>query len=115
MNEQKIPGRLTGNPYLCVCLCLVAVISCCDSQASEVAVIRVKYRWAADVLPIVQTLLSPQGTVTVSKRINSLVVVDSPESIQRVRAYLDRFDKPLEQVRIHVRFHENSVNSARSV
>ncbi len=84
------------------------------SMASEVAVIRVKYRWASEVLPIVQSMLSPQGTVTVSKRINSLVVVDSPDAIRRVRAYLDEFDKPLEQVRILVRFHETMAVSEKT-
>jgi len=71
-----------------------------------VAVIRVKYSWASELLPIVQSMLSPAGTVTVSERINSLVIVDDPDAIARVRAYLDQFDRPMEQVRIHVRFHE---------
>jgi type II secretory pathway component HofQ len=50
-------------------------------------------------------MLSADGTVTVSERVNSLVIVDTPEAIERVQAYLDRFDRPVEQVRIHVRFH----------
>ena len=74
------------------------MIFCSASQAKEVAVIRVKYRWASEMLPIVQSMLSPQGTVTVSQRINSLIIVDSPESIQRVQAYLEQFDKPAQQV-----------------
>ena len=88
---------------------------CGRSAAADVAVIRVKYHWASEVLPIVQSMLSPEGTVTASKRINSLIIVDRPDAIQRVRNYLDVFDKPLEQVRIHVRFQENRAGSAGAV
>jgi type II secretory pathway component GspD/PulD (secretin) len=94
-----------------ICLFLAALVFCCESQASDVALIRIKYRWAAEVLPIVQSMLSPHGTVTVSERVNSLVIVDNPDAIKRVRDYLDQFDEPLEQVRIHVRFFEEKAVS----
>ena len=70
---------------LCFAICLTAVGWCNRSPAAEVAVIRVKYSWASEVLPIVQSLLSPAGTVTVSERINSLVIVDNPEAIRSLR------------------------------
>ena len=100
---------------LCLAICLAAGAWCSRSQAADVAVIRIKYRWASELLPIVQSMLSPRGTVTVSKRINSLIIVNSQDSIQRVRAYLEQFDKPLEQVRIHVRFHETIAAADGSV
>ena len=105
------------NKYaLIILLCLgisLAMASWCNrSVAADVAVIRIKYHWASEVLPIVKSMLSPGGTVTASKRINSLIIVDSPDSIQRVRNYLDVFDKPIEQVRIHVRFFENRADAA---
>jgi type II secretory pathway component GspD/PulD (secretin) len=84
-------------------------------MAEDVAVIRIKYRWARELAPIVQSMLSPDGSVTVSERVNSLVIVDSPDAIQRVRAYLDQFDKPLKQVRIRVRFYEQRSGEAGSV
>jgi hypothetical protein len=68
-------------------------------------VIKIEHRWAAELVPIVKSMLSVDGTVTVSERVNSLVIVDTPEAIERVQAYLDRFDRPVEQVRVHVRFH----------
>ena len=74
-------------------------------SANEVAVIKVKYRKAAELVTVVQAMLSDSGSVTVSQRVNSLVIVDNPEAIRRVYAYLERFDKPVEQVRIHVRFN----------
>jgi type II secretory pathway component HofQ len=75
------------------------------SSANEVAVIKVQYRRAAELVPVVQSMLSAGGSVTVSQRVNSLVIVDSPEAIRRVHAFLEQFDKPVEQVRIHVRFN----------
>lgn len=100
---------------LCCALSLVGASWCGRSVAADVAVIRIKYHWASDILPIVQSMLSPEGTVTASKRINSLIVVDSQDSIQRVRNYLNVHDKPFEQVRIHVRFYENRVDAAGAV
>jgi type II secretory pathway component HofQ len=70
-----------------------------------VAVIKVQYRKAEELVPVVRSMLSAGGSVTVSKRVNSLVVVDTAEAIRRVQTYLEQFDKPVEQVRIHVRFN----------
>ncbi|MFC1858924.1 secretin N-terminal domain-containing protein [Thermodesulfobacteriota bacterium] len=74
------------------------------SLSIEVAVIKVKYRSASELMPIVQAILSPGGTVTLDERLNALVIVDKQDAIQRVHAYLDRFDRAAEQVRIRVRF-----------
>ena len=112
---MKNSRHLAFHLFLCFCICLAGVTYYNESSAGDVAVIRIKYRWASEVLPIVQSMLSPGGTVTVSKRINSLIIVDSPDSIQRVRNYLDVFDKPFEQVRIHVRFYENRADAAGAV
>jgi type II secretory pathway component GspD/PulD (secretin) len=84
-------------------------------SANEVAVIKVQYRQAAELVPVVQTMLSPGGSVTVSQRVNSLVIVDNAEAIRRVYAYLERFDKPVEQVRIHVRFNTTGSDEERAV
>ena len=94
---------------------MVEVLPVRVAPAGEVAVIKVQYRRAAELVPVVQSMLSAQGTVTVSQRTNSLVVVDTPEAIQRVHAYLDQFDRPVEQVRIHVRFHTQAANHERTL
>lgn len=91
--------------FLWLGLILSPGLLCNVSPAREVAVVKIKHRWAAELVPIVESMLSPEGTVTVSDRVNSLVIVDTPEAIQRVEAYLSRFDRPVEQVRIYVRFH----------
>ena len=111
----KKPIRYTLALLVCLALSLAMASWCKRSVAADVAVIRIKYRWASEVLPIVQSMLSPEGTVTASQRINSLIIVDRQESIQRVRNYLDVYDKPIEQVRIHVRFQENRADAAGAV
>ena len=82
--------------------------------AKEVAVIKVQYRRAAELVPVVQSLLSDEGSVTVSQRVNSLVIVDSADAIQRVYAYLNDFDQPVEQVRIRVRFHSGEAGEMQA-
>ncbi|MFC1577732.1 secretin N-terminal domain-containing protein [Thermodesulfobacteriota bacterium] len=110
-----IKQNITRLLLLLWCLLLLFGIFCNIALAKDVAVIRVKYRWARELAPIVQSMLSPDGSVTVSERVNSLVIVDNPDAIQRVRAYLDQFDKPPEQVRIRVRFHEQRTGEAGSI
>ncbi|MGB5749758.1 MAG: secretin N-terminal domain-containing protein [Desulfobacterales bacterium] len=109
MNDFK---QVVRKPYLWLSLLLISGVFCTASMAKDVAVIRVKYRWAGELVPIVQSMLSSEGSVTVSERVNSLVIVDSPDAIQRVRTYLGQFDKPLEQVRIRVRFYEKRAGEA---
>jgi len=99
---------------LWICPVIVAVVFGSVCMAKDVTVIRIKYRWARELAPIVQSMLSPDGSVTVSERVNSLVIVDNQDTIQRVRAYLAKFDKPLEQVRIRVRFYEQRSGEAGS-
>ena len=100
---------------LCFCLLLVQMLPAGGAPAGEVAVIKMQYRRAAELVPVVQSLLSANGTVTVSERTNSLVVVDTPEAIGRVHAYLDQFDRPVEQVRIHVRFNTRAADHERTI
>ena len=107
-------GKSSFVAFICFWWIFAAVLLSGLSLAAEVDVVRVQYRRAAELVPVVQTLLSPQGTVTVSERINSLVIVDTPEAIERVHAYLERFDRPVEQVRIRVRFHSTAADSQRS-
>ncbi len=108
-------GKLSFKVFLCFCLVVAATLRCSILLAAEVDVIKVQYRRAAELVPVVQALLSSGGTVTVSERTNSLVVVDTPEAIQRVHAYLERFDQPVEQIRIRVRFHTVAADDKRAV
>jgi Bacterial type II/III secretion system short domain/Bacterial type II and III secretion system protein len=101
--------------WLCGCLVLAMVLAGEILPAAEVAVIKVQYRQADELVPVVESMLSAGGSVTVSQRVNSLVIVDTPEAIQRVRLYLQQFDRPVEQVRIRVRFNTAGSDDERSV
>jgi hypothetical protein len=102
--------KFTFKYLLCFGLVTALILFSSFLSANEVAVVKVKYRKAAELVPVVQSLLSTDGSVTVSQRVNSLVIVDNPEAIRRVYAYLERFDLPVEQVRIHVRFNTSGAD-----
>ena len=107
--------KFTFTNFLCSGLVLALILLNSALSANEVAVIKVQYRKAAELVPVVQSMLSAGGSVTVSQRVNSLVIADNPEAIRRVYAYLERFDKPVEQVRIHVRFNTTGADEERAV
>mgnify|MGYP001826747979 FL=1 len=107
--------KFTFEYFLRFGLVTALILFCSVLSANEVAVIKVKYRKAAELVPVVQSLLSADGSVTVSQRVNSLVIVDNPDAIRRVYAYLERFDTPVEQVRIHVRFNTDASDEERAV
>lgn len=112
MKYQNVAIYKYANRISIAILAVVLLSGLCS--ASEVAFIEVKYQNAIDLLPLVESMLSPQGKVTVSARVNSLVVVDDAAAIQRVRAYIDRFDRPVEPVRVRVRFQEGLLEKERA-
>ena len=85
------------------------------SSRSDTVILRLKFRVATEVLPVVENMLSQEGTVTADPRTNSLVVTDDEESIRKVRAFLADFDKASKQVKISVRFDEVDSIEGRSV
>jgi len=97
-----------------VALFLLAVLSpvLCHGEA---AILRLTYRNASEVLPLVENLLSRDGRAAVDTQSNSLVVVDTPESIRRVEAFLADLDQPLKQARIRVKFMEAESRQGRSL
>jgi hypothetical protein len=66
--------KYSSRTFLFLGLILAVVLLCSVSSAREVAISEVEHRWAAELVPIVKSLLSADGTVTVSERMNSLVV-----------------------------------------
>jgi type II secretory pathway component GspD/PulD (secretin) len=90
--------------------CLVGV-----PLAAEVAVIKVNYRSAADILPLVQDLLSPEGKASVDTRTNSLIVVDTKESLAKIESFVASMDQPAEQVKVRFRFQEQGVSTDRDI
>lgn len=83
--------------------------------AAETLVYPMQYRTAAEAVPMVQSLLSPDGRAVADARTNALLVVDDEETIQRVREFLLGFDKLGKQARIRVRFDESGTRERTSV
>lgn len=64
-------------------------------------VIELRYRSAQDLLPLLQPLVAPEGSVSALD--NRLVVRATPAQMTQVRRLLDTFDRPPRQLLITVR------------
>jgi type II secretory pathway component GspD/PulD (secretin) len=104
-------------PFLIVSCILIFFLACLagNSLAAEVAVIKVNYRSASDILPMVQNLLSSEGKASVDTRTNSIIVVDTSESLAKIQAFIVSMDKPAEQVKVRFRFQEQGVSTNRDL
>ena len=96
---------------------LILSFACLTSAplAAEVAVIKVNYRSAAEILPQVQNLLTAEGKASVDTRTNSLIVVDTKESLTKIQAFVASMDQPAEQVKVRFRFQEQGVSTDRDI
>ncbi len=83
--------------------------------SAETLVYPMQCRTAAEAVPMVQPLLSPDGRAVADARTNALLVVDSEETIRRVREFLEGFDKPGKQARIRLRFDESGAGGETRV
>ncbi|MBW2609972.1 MAG: hypothetical protein JRC68_06480 [Deltaproteobacteria bacterium] len=121
MNQRLIQiqkqDRIIGHIYIsvivfsfCLFFALQPSIGICQERT---VIIPMQFRNVSEVIPIVKDMISQDGKATVDMRTNSVVITDSDESIQKIRAFLERFDKPPGQVRVRVRFQE--VRSSQSM
>ncbi|MEW6666649.1 MAG: secretin N-terminal domain-containing protein [Thermodesulfobacteriota bacterium] len=100
-------------PWLVLAICVAAVFSSHPCWG-ETAILPVRFRNASDVLLMVKEMLSPEGRIAVDVQSNSLVVVDTPESLRNVQRFLDGLDKPVRQAKIRLRFNESGTSQRRS-
>lgn len=104
-------GRVLGFvPAVFVVLFFFSAVS-----LAETVVVPMQYRTAAEALPMVQALLSPQGRAAADPRTNALLIVDDEASVQRVREFLAGFDQLGKQGRVKVRFQETAASEDQSV
>jgi hypothetical protein len=83
--------------------------------ASEsVAQIRVVHRNVSEMLTIVQPLISPQGYISADAASNSLIVIDHPAYIDRIRKLVAQIDQPVAQLKIRVRFGPQKAKDEQS-
>nr|MBL0712576.1 hypothetical protein [Desulfobacterales bacterium] len=87
---------------------------CADVLAQEnVVQIRLTNRHVSEVLPLAQPLISPAGFISADARTNSLIVIDNPDAIARIRDLVQRVDQAVAQLKIRVRYESAESNANR--
>jgi len=88
---------------------------------TEVRVFELNYAEANDVVKIIPKMLSTIGNVEVgfrrvadaggSNRVNTVVVTDIPEALDRIGEFLAAYDRPLPQIMIEAKFVETTMSA----
>lgn len=104
-----------GNILRFLCYLLFPMMILSGVCLAETVKIPIKYRVASEVLPFVKSMLSQNGEVIVDELSNALVITDSKESIEKVRAFLPDVDVMGRQVRVRVKFQEVYLSGDRSL
>jgi type II secretory pathway component GspD/PulD (secretin) len=81
---------------------------------AEIQLIRIENRDAAELLPVVEALLSETGKVSVDRGTNSLIVKDGADVLQTVRKAVTDLDQAPEQLTIRFRFDEEDLFAERA-
>jgi type II secretory pathway component GspD/PulD (secretin) len=114
MNNMIMKRKRSFLIVSCITILFLAYLVV-GSLAAEVAIIKVNYREASDLLPLVLDLLSPEGKASVDTRTNSLIVIDSNPSLTKIQAFVTNMDKPAEQVKVRFRFQETGLSTDRDI
>lgn len=72
----------------------------------ETAVIPVKHGTAKDMIKSIRAVISQRGTIDTDDRTNSLVIRDTPEHIEKVKALAQTLDKETDQIKISAQLLE---------
>jgi len=83
-------------------LLLFLLLSMVLATATEVEVLRPRFRTGADLLPAIQAAMGNEGTVTLDRRTGALVVSGTPGAIARAKKILAELDVRPRMVRIEV-------------
>lgn len=82
---------------------------------AESTVIPIQHRWASEILPIITPFLSPAGVAMIDERTNALIIVDTPDTIKKIKDLLQHFDQPVKRVRIRLKFNEDQAAREQSL
>jgi len=101
---------MTRHHLVALLVTILAAPGCPPVMAQEqrVEIFRLEYSSAVEMEKIAAAMLSPEGWISVNESSNSLVVVDTPEAIGRVKSVLERLDVKPANIRIEVTFVEKS-------
>jgi len=78
---------------------LAVTLTAASAGHAAVEVISLRYRNATEVLPLAKSMLSPEGKISADDRTNSLIIVDSEETVARVKQALAAIDTPVRKPR----------------
>jgi type II secretory pathway component GspD/PulD (secretin) len=72
------------------------------AQRTELKILKIKYRTADELFPVVEHLQSEDGNVSVDPHTNSLIISDYPENIEQITRVVNELDVLPKQVEISV-------------
>lgn len=100
----------------CFVFCGIYIIRPLDGICkNSTEVIQVEFRKASELLPMFHGMLSGEGDVTVDIPTNSIIITDDQKRIDKIKSLIQRLDVPPQQLRIRVKFQEESLNGDRSI
>lgn len=98
------PPSIQVRRFLLLLVAAILAALPAGSVAMESRVLEIHYRSAEEMLSVASALLTPAGRISADARTNSLIVVDTPDAIQRIAGVVQRLDRAPVVLRIDVRF-----------
>ncbi len=114
-NRYKSNGSAIRRVLLTSALTLFFILgSLAATSAAEekVVQIRLKNRHAGEILPMAQPLISPRGFISADRRTNSLIIIDNPTAIARIRRLIQELDQEVPLLKIRVRYESDDTDQA---
>ncbi len=99
---------MTRSCLLLVTLALAISAGAAYAGKTTVKIFEIYYTNAAELKDVVESLLGPEGKVTVNTSSNTLIVVDEPEVLKQVARVISSLDRKPKNIRITVEFVEKS-------
>lgn len=103
MNRKKCGKIVFRSTFVWLLL-----LFCSSRCLADVEFFTIKNRRAADILPVVQALLSPSGKAVADSYANMIIVNDEASVIESVHNLLRSSDQPVPQVRIQMAFDSDT-------
>ena len=107
--KGKRRAFLARSVMLFICLGHLAAPSWAQE---EVVQIRLKNRHADEILPMAQPLVSPKGFISADRRTNSLIIIDNPAAIAKIRRLVHELDQEVPLLKIRVRYESADTDQA---
>jgi len=94
-----------GLLFCFLCIDLQPILAA-NTSSDAFQIIKVKKRPAKELLPQVQTVLSPTGRASVDTISNAIIVSDTPETVENIQRLIARLDQPVPQITLRLRYRQ---------